>query len=69
MVGKYACPNDGKGDGHGEYLPRKAAGVQVPGHTKTPEECIAHGASEHFEPLAKGFVDSFAAVLLSWPAR
>ena len=45
MVAKFACPDDGKSDGHGEYLPRKAPGVTVPGHTATPEACIAEGES------------------------
>eukprot|EP01050_Picozoa_sp_SAG11_P018292 SAG11_NODE_2742_length_3021_cov_2.505476_4_plen_157_part_00 len=49
MVAAYACPDDGKSDGHGEYLPRKATGIEVPGHTTTPEECIAQGPSS-FEP-------------------
>ena len=40
MVGLYGCPDDGKDDGHGEYLPR-TGGPGVQGHTDTPEECIA----------------------------
>lgn len=44
MVKEFACPDDGKDDGNGEYLPRKAPGVKVHGHTRTPEECIAQGA-------------------------
>ena len=44
MVAEFACPDDGKNDGHGEYLPRKGSpGVAVPGHTATPEACIAVG--------------------------
>lgn len=46
MVAEFACPDDGKNDGHGEYLPRKGSpGVTVPGHTATPEACIAMGES------------------------
>ena len=54
MVAEYACPDDGKSDGHGEYLPRKAAGIKVPGHTATPEECIAQGPPP-FEPACQTF--------------
>ena len=44
MVAEFSCPDDGKNDGHGEYLPRKGApGVTVPHHTATPEACIAEG--------------------------
>eukprot|EP01048_Picozoa_sp_COSAG05_P000603 COSAG05_NODE_17_length_35518_cov_34.728084_18_plen_245_part_00 len=45
MVGKYGCPDDGKNDGHGEYLPRQGS---VHGHTKTPEECIALGKQYNY---------------------
>ena len=41
MVNRYACPDDGRSDGHGEYLPRAGPGVQRPHHTGTPEECLA----------------------------
>ncbi len=49
MVAEFACPDDGKMDGHGEYLPRKgSSGVTVPGHTATPEACIAVGERAPF---------------------
>ena len=41
MVNRYACPDDGRSDGHGEYLPRAGPGVQWPHHTDTPEDCVA----------------------------